>query len=138
MTVIVLNLLVNSIFSLAIGIIIVNFFIWFFRVETGRWKIFFLSLPVVKIIYDFLGGVPENSVLFSGVDPFSVPPRYQTLSIAAGLDGWAPYISSVFSVKGYDLKLYNASIGDYLAIWIHQTFGDHVLFFMVLFVTGIS
>ncbi len=44
MTFIFFNLLVNSILSLAIGLMLVYFFIWFFRVETGRWKVFLLSL----------------------------------------------------------------------------------------------
>lgn len=77
MTFIFFNLLVNSILSLVIGLIIVYFFIWFFRIETERWKVFILSLPFVKILYDVVRGVPEKSILFSGVDPFNLPPKHQ-------------------------------------------------------------
>lgn len=138
MTFIFFNLLVNSVLSLAIGLMLVYFFIWFFRVDTGRWKVFLLSLPFVKIIYDFTRGVPEKSVLFSGVDPFSLPPKHQLLSIGAGFDGWTPYVSTVFSVNALDGKTYNSSIGDYLLIWIHRTFGNEVPLIIVSSVLAIS
>lgn len=132
------NLLVNSILSLAIGLMLVYFFIWFYRVETGRWKVFLLSLPFVKIIYDFARGVPEKSVLFSGVDPFSLPPKHQLLSIGAGLDGWTPYVSTVFSVNALDGKVYNSSVGDYLLIWLHRTFGNEIPLIIVSSVLSVS
>lgn len=138
MTFIFFNLLVNSILSLAIGLMLVYFFIWFFRVETGRWKVFLLSLPFVKIIYDFARGVPEKSVLFSGVDPFSLPPKHQLLSIGAGFDGWTPYVSTVFSVNALDGKVYNSSIGDYLLIWLHRTFGNEIPLIIVSSVLSVS
>lgn len=138
MTFIFFNLLVNSIFSLAIGLMLVQFFIWFFRVGTTRWKVFLLSLPFLKIVYDFARGVPEKSVLFSGVDPFSLPPKHQLLSIGAGLDGWTPYVSTVFSVNGLDGTRYNSSIGDYLLIWVHRTFGENIPLIIVTGVLSIS
>lgn len=74
MTNIFFNLLINSIFSMFTGLLIVGFFIWFFRIENGPWKLFLLSLPFVKIIFDCLRGLPSDSVLLSGIDPFSLPP----------------------------------------------------------------
>ena len=138
MTFIFFNLLVNSIFSLLIGLILIYFFLWFFRVETGRWKLFLLSLPFVKIIYDFARGVPEKSVLFSGVDPFSLPPKHQLLSVGAGFDGWTPFVSTVFSVNALDGKNYNSSIGDYFLIWIHRKFGGEVPLIIVSSVLAVS
>ena len=138
MTFIFFNLLVNSILSLLIGLMLVYFFIWFFRVETGRWKLFLLSLPFVKIVYDFVRGVPEKSVLFSGIDPFSLPPKHQLLSIGAGFDGWTPFVSTVFSVNALDGKTYNSSIGDYFLIWIHRKFGSEVPLIIVSSVLAIS
>lgn len=132
------NLLVNSILSLVVGLVLVYFFIWFFRVETSRWKLFLLSLPFIKIVYDFIRGVPEKSVLFSGVDPFSLPPKHQILSIGAGFDGWTPYLSTVLSVDALDGNTYNSSIGDYFLIWIHRTFGREVPLAIVLFVLLVS
>lgn len=138
MTFIFFNLLVNSILSLAVGLILVYFFIWFFRVETGRGKVFLLSLPFVKIIYDFARGVPEKSVLFSGVDPFSLPPKHQMLSVGAGFDGWSPFFSTVFSVNALDGKMYNSSIGDYFLIWVHRNFGSAVPIVIVFSVLAVS
>lgn len=138
MSFIFFNLLVNSILSLAFGLLLVYFFIWFFHVQTGGWKVFMLSLPFVKIVYDFVRGVPEQSILFSGVDPYSLPPRHQLLTVGAGLDGWAPYLSTVFSVNALDGKSYNSSIGDYLLIWVHRTFGSEVPLIIVTSVLTVS
>jgi beta-lactamase regulating signal transducer with metallopeptidase domain len=138
MTFIFFNLLANSILSLVAGLMLVYFFIWFFRVETGRWKLFLLSLPFEKIIYDFVRGVPEKSVLFSGIDPFSLPPKHQLLSVGAGFDGWTPFVSTVFSVDALDGKSYNSSIGDYFLIWLHRKFGEEVPLIIVSSVLAIS
>lgn len=138
MTFIFFNLLVNSIFSMMIGLMLVYFFIWFFRVGTGGWKVFLLTLPFLKIIYDFARGVPEKSVLFSGVDPFSLPPKHQLLSIGAGFDGWTPYVSTVFSVNALDGKTYHSSIGDYFLIWLHRTFGNEIPLIIVSSVLAVS
>ncbi len=138
MTFIFANLLVNSIFSLAIGLMLIYFFLWFFRVETGRWKLSLLSLPFVKIVYDFARGVPAKSVLFSGVDPFSLPPKHQLLSVGAGFDGWTPFVSTVFSVNALDGRTYNSSIGDYFLLWIHRKFGNDVPLVIVTSVLAVS
>lgn len=132
------NLLVNSILSIAFGLLIVYFFIWFFRVNTGPWKVFLLTLPFAKIIYDFIRGVPEKSVLFSGIDPFNLPPRHQLLSIGAGFDGWTPFVSAVFSVNSIDGKNYNSSIGDYILFWLNRSFGSvtlNLIVFTTLFIS---
>lgn|GEM_PF-983820 len=117
------NLLLNSVFSMALALSLVYIFIWFFRVGTDRWKLILLSLPFIKIVYDSLRGVPEKSILFSGVDPFTLPPRHQILSVGAGFDKWTPFISTVFSVQGPNGKTYHSSVGDYVLIWVNRTFG---------------
>lgn len=132
------NLLVNSILSLTIGLMLVYLSIWFFRVEIGSWKLYLLSLPFIKIIYDFSRGVPEKSVLFSGVDPFSLPPKHQVLSIGAGFDGWTPHVSTVFSVNAPDGNTYHSSIGDYFLIWTHRTLNHNGPMIIVLAVLAIS
>lgn len=138
MTFIFFNLLVNSIFSLVIGLLLVFFFLWVFRVETGRWKLFLLSLPFVKIGYDFLQGVPDRSILRSGVDPFVLPAKHQMISIGAGVDGWIPYVSTVFSVNDLSGHSYNSSVGDYFAIWMHRKVGDPISFAIVSTILFIS
>lgn len=109
-----------------------------FRVETGRWKLFLLSLPFVKIIFDFARGVPEKSILFSGVDPFNLPPKHQLLSIGAGFDGWTPYLSTVFSVNAPNGKSYNSSLGDFFLFWIHRNYGSNTPLLIVSSVLAIS
>lgn len=84
MTATFFNLLVNGAFSMACGLLVVSFFIWLFRVQTGPWKLFFLSLPFAKIVYDSLQGVPLDSVLLSGIDPYSLPGRNKLLLLGAG------------------------------------------------------
>jgi beta-lactamase regulating signal transducer with metallopeptidase domain len=138
MTFIFFNLLANSILSLGCGLMIVSFFIWLFRVETGRWKLFLLSLPFIKIIYDLVAGVPTHSVLFSGVDPYSLPPKHQTLSIAFGIDGWKPYWSTLFSVRKLDGQELNSSIGDYLLLWLHRSYGQNLPLMIVSAVLTVS
>ncbi len=131
MGVIFFNLLVNSILSLILGLILVFFFIWFFRIQVGHWKIALLSLPFVKLVFDFAKGIPEKSVLFSGVDPFALPPKHQILSIGLGLDGWWPTFKTGLSVNGLDGQIYNSSIGDYVALWISQEFGPQMALILV-------
>ena len=138
MTFIFFNLLVNSVFSLVIGLLWVYFFMWLFRVETGRWKVFLLSLPFIKILYDFARGVPEKSVLFSGVDPFSLPPFHQRFSIGMGIEDWSPYINGTFAVNSTDGKIYSSSIGDYVLIWLQRTFDSELPFYIVLSVLTLS
>ena len=138
MTFVFFNLLVNSIFSLLIGLMLISLFVRFFRVETGRWKLFLLSTPFVKIVWDVARGVPEKSVLFSGVDPFSLPPKHQVVSLGAGFDGWTPFVSAVFSVNALDGKAYNSSVGDYLSIWTQRTFGGAATFAVVASVLAVS
>jgi beta-lactamase regulating signal transducer with metallopeptidase domain len=121
------NLLVNSIFSLAAGLLVVLFFLWLFRVETGPWKLFLLSLPFLKIVYDFSRGVPENSILWTGIDPFTLPPKHHTLQIGGGFSYWGPSLDASFSVKSVDGAEFATSVGDHLAIWLSRTFGSGLL-----------
>ncbi|MGE3683772.1 MAG: M56 family metallopeptidase [Bdellovibrionales bacterium] len=138
MTSMFFNLLINSAFSMACGLLVVGFFIWFFRVQAGPWKLFLLSLPFVKIVYDSLRGVPPDSVLLSGLDPFSLPPRHQLLKIGAGFSYWGPKFNLLFSVQDTAGNEYAASIGDYLVIWLNRTFGSEVPFTILSVVLAIS
>ena len=91
MTVAFFNLLTSSIFSLAAGLVVVSFFVWFFKINTGPWKLFLLYLPFVKIIYDCLRGIPAQSVLYTQVDLFALPPNSQTFFVGGGFSSyWCP------------------------------------------------
>jgi Zn-dependent protease with chaperone function len=133
-----LNLLVNSIFSLFAGLGLCFFFLWFFHVPTGRWKLFFLSLPFAKIVYDLALGVPRKSILFAGVDPLSLPAKHQRITIGLGWNGWVPELSTAFSTDALDGTRYNASIGDYLLFWLRRHLGasaPEILVWMVALVS---
>ena len=119
------NLLINSTLSLATGLLVVSFSIWLFRVETGPWKLFLLSLPFLKIVYDVLRGVPANSVVFGGVDPFSLPPNHQMFSIGAGLTPWGPVLTGLFTVADLKGNHFAASVGDYFYLWFLRQFGEN-------------
>lgn len=118
------NLLINSTLSLATGLLVVGFFLWLFRVETGPWKLFLLSLPFIKVVYDVLRGVPANSVVFSGIDPFTLPPNHQMFSIGAGLTPWGPVFTGLFTVADLKGNHFAASVGDYFFLWFSREFGD--------------
>lgn len=118
MTAVFFNLFANSVFSLLCGLMIVGFFIWLFRVETDGWKIFLLSLPFIKIVYDFVRGVSASSILYSTVDPFSLLPKSQSFQVGMGFSQWSPFINGVFKAKDLSGKEYDLTAGDYLLYWI--------------------
>lgn len=138
MTAVFFNLLVNSAFSLACGILVISVFLWLFRIETGSYKLFFLSLPFIKVLYDCARGLPADSILFAGVDPFSLPPRHQTLSVTAQLNLWGPVFNVELSVHDLKGKEYGASIGDYLVLWLQRNFSTTVPLIIVGLVGFIS
>lgn len=138
MTPVFFNLLVNSFFSLICGLIVVGFFIWLFRVDTSRGKLFLLSLPFLKIVYDVARGVPAQSVLFSGIDPYTLPGGNQTFSIGAGVSQWSVIMNAVFTVKDLNGKAYDASAGDYLVIWLTRKFGHEIPLIIVSGVLAVS
>lgn len=138
MTLVIFNLIANATFSLACGLLVVGLFLWIFRVGTGPGKIFLLSLPFMKIVYDFLRGLPQDSVLFTGIDPFSLPPKHQIIMAGAGLSPWGPILNVVFAVKDLSGKKYAASVGDYFAIWFGQRLGPTGSLVIVSGILGVS
>jgi len=126
MSQILLNLMINSAFSMLSALLVVGFFIRLFRIEPGGWKLFLLSLPFFKIVYDCAQGIPENSVLFSGVDPFTLPPKHQLLEAGAGIDNWGPMFKLGFTVRDLNGNDFAASFGDYLVILLNKKLGPAV------------
>lgn len=132
------NLLANGTFSLLCGLIVVGLFIWIFQVGTDCSRLFLLSLPFVKIIYDLSRGVPQGSILYSGVNPLSLPGGNQTFSIGAGVSDWPVFMNAVFTVKDLSGKAYAASAGDYLLILAQQKLGTEAPLIIVSSVLSIS
>src|SRR6185369_2951125 len=132
------NLLANATFSLAVGLMVVSICLWFFRIGTGRWKVFFLSLPFLKIVYDAIRGLPADSVLIAGIDPFALPPNHQYFMVGAGFSTWGPIFNAVFGVRDLQGTEYAASVGDYLAIWLNRQFGPGIPLAVVSLVLGVA
>lgn len=133
------NLFVNSVFSLVAGLMVVGFFLWLFRIGAGPWRVFLLSLPFVKVVIDFMRGLPTNSILLSGVDPFALPPKHQLLTMGFGFDGWMPSFQTRLSVQDLSGRTLASSIGDYLVIWSQRIFGEEfpaLVFAIVLTISG--
>lgn len=138
MTTVFFNLLANSTFSLICGLLVVSFFIWMFRVGTDRSRLFLLTLPFVKIIYDIARGVPHASILYSGVDPFTLPGGNQTFAIGAGFSKWSLFLNAVFTVKDTVGNYYPASAGDYLLNLTQRELGGKAPFIIVSCIFAIS
>lgn len=79
------NLFANTFFSLLCGLLVVSFFIWLFRVETDRWLLLLISLPLIKVVYDFICGISEDSILHTAINPFFLPAKNQILQLGLGL-----------------------------------------------------
>lgn len=132
------NLLANSSLSILCGLVVVGFFIWTFRVPTGPWRLLLLSLPFIKVVYDCIRGLPANSVLLAGLDPFSLPPKHQLLQIGAGFSQWGPTFNVIFSVRNTEGKEFASSLGDYLVIWLNRKFGPEFLLVVLTAVVAVS
>lgn len=118
LTAIAFNLLISSSFSFLAGLIVVWFFLKFFRVEVGAWKILLLMAPFVKVVYDFVVGIPDSSILFSGLNPFELEPGQRMLSLGIGFSSLGyPYLTFVLFVKKNGAE-YFASLADFLYFFL--------------------
>lgn len=114
------NLFANATFSFWIGMMIVLSATHVFRIPTGPWKLSLLILPFVKVVFDFLNGVPSNSILMQNIDPFKIQPGMQSVSLGLGVDYWGPVLQLMFLVRTPEQKLYGASAGDYIYFWLQR------------------
>jgi len=138
MTPVFFNLFTNATFSLLIGLALVLGCIRLLRVEAGPWKLFLLSLPFVKVLYDFLKGVPRSSILVTNIDPYSLPPGLQRLSIGLGMSNFGPQLKALFTIQDFYGNQYGASIGDYVVYWIARHFGYQIPTFVVYYVFTVA
>lgn len=124
MTSVFFNLFTNACLSLLTGMIVVSLAIWLFRVNNGPWKVFFLSIPFFKIVVDFCRGLPSNSILYTAIDPYSLPEGHQSFVMMADIKTWlVPTITAIFTVQDFIGRIFQSSVGDYLMIWLFKSFG---------------
>lgn len=114
---IIFNLLFNSVCSFFAGMLVVYLSLKIFRVNTSRWKLYFLTLPFIKILWDIWRGIPATSYMFHDVNPLALPPKNGMLSLGAGFSQYGPILNAVLSVKDLNGKEYSTSVGDYL--WLN-------------------
>src|SRR3989338_6553789 len=113
----IFNLLFNSTCSFIAGIFIVFISITLFRINMTRWKLFLLSLPFIKIVWDILSGIPRTSFLFHSIDTFSLPAKHKYLMFGAGFSKYGPLINLQFSLKNLLDEEYSISAADFLYFW---------------------
>lgn len=114
---IIFNLLFNSVCSFFAGLLVVYLSLKIFRVNTSRWKLYFLTLPFVKILWDIGRGIPASSYMFHDINPLSLPPKHGYFSIGMGFSQYGPILNACLSVKDMAGKEYSTSVGDYL--WLN-------------------
>lgn len=135
------NLLFNSMFSFFAGFFIVFGTIRIFKIRDSRQKLFLLTLPFVKILWDlFFRKIPESSVLNVGINPLALPPNHQTLTIGSGFSNWGPIFDLVFTARSLDGKEYSTSGADYLFSLLQKYWGGNVpmfIFCLTLFVSWV-
>ena len=133
------DLFFNAGCSFLAGIVIVWSVIKLFRVDQGRWKLALYFLPFLKIIWDLTyRRVPPTSIIFSGIDPLSLPPHSQSLTIGAGMTDFAPFINVLFTANIPGGKQYSTSFADYLFFWLHRHLGSSIPFMLLAGAGAIS
>ncbi len=113
------SLLLNSICSFVAGLMIVFFGLKIFRVDNSRFKLFLLTLPFIKILWDIFYGIPSTSFMFQNMDPFTLPAKHKYLSIGAGFSSYLfPIINLTLSVKDVAENMYSITAVDFLYVWL--------------------
>lgn len=138
MAIIFFNLFVNATFSLMLSLGLVLACNRLMRAQVGPWKLFLLSLPFVKVVYDFLKGVPSSSILITNIDPYRLPPGVQTFKLGIGMSNYIPQIKAIFTIRGEDGIQYGASVGDYLVYWLAHKLGPEFPLYLVYFVSVVA
>jgi Zn-dependent protease with chaperone function len=133
------NLFFNSACSFLAGLGVVWLAIRLFRIGNSRWKLVLLSLPFIKILWDLsYRGIPTSSIVHAGINPLSLPPKSQTLTIGAGFSEYGPIFNLVFTANVPGGKSYSASIADYLFALTGKYLGTKVPLIILLSAFSIS
>lgn len=135
---VIFNLIVNSACSFMAGILVVAAVIRLFRVGNSHWKLFLLSLPFIKIVWDIGRGIPASSIIFSGINPLSLPPKHQTLTIGAGFSEFGPIINLMFSARDLSGQSHSTSLADYIAAFLMRDFHSAAPRVVLIGIIGVS
>ena len=86
-----------------------------FRIGISRWKLYFLALPFVKIVWDMFSGIPKSSLLHHGIDLMALPAKHGYITLGFGFSEYGPSLDAMFSVKDPSGNRFSASLADYIA-----------------------
>lgn len=133
------NLFFNSTCSFLAGLGVVWVAVRLFRIDRSRWKLLLLTLPFVKIIWDLsYRGIPASSIVHAGINPLTLPPKSQTLTIGAGFSEFGPIFNLVFTANLPGGKQYSASFADYLFALMSKYLGHGTPYALLLGAVGIA
>jgi beta-lactamase regulating signal transducer with metallopeptidase domain len=135
---ILFNLIFNAMLSFFAGLAIVWTTIKIFRIGNSRWKLFFLLLPFLKILWDLSMGIPRESVLNAGVDPFDFPVGSRVLGVSVGVSEWGPVLNLVLTAFDWTGRAYTMSVADFLSAGVERLLGEWTLEILLSVVIGIS
>jgi beta-lactamase regulating signal transducer with metallopeptidase domain len=133
------NLLFNSISSFTIAALIVGVVIGVFRVNTSRAKLFLLSLPFIKVIWETLRGLPNQAFVYAYSDPWQLPYLDRHAWFGAGFFYTGPQANFAFSVMGPDGNEHNISAAEYVWAWLARHVSEQVplILFSALFAVSL-
>lgn len=121
------NLFLNSACSFSAGILIVYLTIRIYRIDQSRWKLFLLTLPFFKVIWDlFIRGIPATSIIHAAIDPLTLPPKHQTFIMGVGFSEYGPTFNLSFMAYTVDGKKYSTSLADYIYAWMSRQYGNNM------------
>ena len=132
------NFLFNATFSLLTGLLVVGMILKLFKVQQDTWRLTLLSLPFVKVLYDLAQGIPENSVLKLGLDPFTFPDNTRYFNLGMGWSNWGPRLQAFFILKGPNKEQYTASGSDLLYFYLKRQGLDMAIRGTVALVCAVS
>lgn len=115
------NLLFNATLSFLAGLLVALVAIKMGRIERGRWQLYFISLPFVKIVYDVVRWIPADSYMWRGVDPLAVD-NHRELLAWIGSNHFGPYFGTGIRIISQSGERFSLSFGDMVARWL-QAYG---------------
>ena len=118
------NLFFNATGSFLAGLAIVALVVRLFRVNDSRWKLALYFLPYFKILWDIsYRQIPASSILRTGIDPFLLPPKSQTLELGGNLSHLGPSLNLVFQADLPNGTSVSTSIADYFYFYVRDQLG---------------
>jgi Zn-dependent protease with chaperone function len=118
------NMFFNAAFSFMAGLWIVVCVRAVFRIPPSRGLLFLFTLPFVKVFYDLAVGIPGDSFLWTGINPWDLAGRARWLTISVGAVWFAPAVRLAFFVNEGDGVQFSSSVADFAAGWLTRRFGE--------------